>query len=364
MNMTETEPPKARGFQPPPMEDEEGAPETSPASPEEQEQYNAFVENMLKVIYGDKKRLNTILSALKASDDPVQDLAATVATLVKRVEDSAEGAKMQLAEGVAFHAGVEILEDLAELAEKAGIHAFTEEEMETAGYRAIDLYRAAKGNGDQDKAGAELAELMNKDPKMAEVVGRIAGAPPAGKGGDEPSINPETGAEEFWAEGSGDLGGSEPGVNAGVGGTGEGGSGLGSLLERALDYVNQNPVGVLSAAMPGSGVIGAVAGFAGKQNEKQGQEAMVAGNFNENGSLHGRGFAGEKVGISLSEAGPVNADTGVGGPNSGRGGEGGGRGDAEAPPPVDLSKNYHTTNPAARAAPARDRARGFRQVRV
>ena len=116
-------------------------------SPEEQAIYEQFVNNAFSAIY-DEKSLPSIIESLKGDGNPVEGLANTAVGVVARVQDSAEQAGQALPPEVVFQAGVEILEDLAELAEKAGVHDFTPEELEGATFQAMDRYRELKGGAD------------------------------------------------------------------------------------------------------------------------------------------------------------------------------------------------------------------------
>ena len=129
-------------------------------SPEEQKIYDAFVDNALSVIY-DEKSLPQIIESLKGDGNPVDGLANTAGTVVVRVQDSAEQAGQELPPDVVFHAGSEILQDLAQLAEKAGIHQFSPEEIEGAAFQAMDLYREAKGR-DGGAARPQIVEDFNQ----------------------------------------------------------------------------------------------------------------------------------------------------------------------------------------------------------
>ena len=129
-------------------------------SPEEQKIYDAFVDNALAVIY-DEKSLPQIIESLKGDGNPVDGLANTAVTVVVRVQDSAEQAGQELPPDVVFHAGSEILQDLAQLAEKAGIHQFSPEEIEGAAFQAMDLYREAKGR-DGGAARPQIVEDFNQ----------------------------------------------------------------------------------------------------------------------------------------------------------------------------------------------------------
>jgi hypothetical protein len=138
-------------------------------TPEEQAIYDQFVDNALSAIYDDKS-LPQIIESLKGDGNPVDGLANTAVTVVIRVQDSAEQAGQNMPPDVVFHAGSEILEDLAGLAEKAGIHQFTPEELEGAMFQAMDIYREMKGRD----GGAER-------PQIVEDFNQIAALDQAGK---------------------------------------------------------------------------------------------------------------------------------------------------------------------------------------
>ena len=137
-----------------------GGEEQPNVSPEEQKLYDQFVDNALSVIYDDKS-LPSIIESLKGDGNPVDGLANTAVGVVIRVQDSAEKAGQEIPPDVVFHAGTEILEDLAELAGKAGVHEFTPEEIEGAAFQAMDLYREMKGR-DGGEGRPQIMEDFNQ----------------------------------------------------------------------------------------------------------------------------------------------------------------------------------------------------------
>jgi hypothetical protein len=132
-----------------------------------QAQYEQFFDNALSVIYDDKS-LPQIIESLKGDGDPLDGLVNTAVAVVVWVRDSAEQAGQALPPDVVFQAGIEILEDLADLAGKAGVHEFTPEEVEGATFKAMaafDEFAAddtgtdavtppAEGRAEDDKADA------------------------------------------------------------------------------------------------------------------------------------------------------------------------------------------------------------------
>ena len=180
-----------------PEPEEEGAEQGEPApnvSPEEQAQYDRFVDNAFAVIY-DKKVLPGVLKGLEGDGNFVDGLAHTTVTIVSRVLDSAKQAGQKISGDVLMAAGQQILEDLAETAGKAGIHDFTQDEIDAAYLRAMDLARermTKSGDVDPKALQTEFAAVIAADrqgrleefiPGAAEFAGR--------KGEEEPEPEEE-----------------------------------------------------------------------------------------------------------------------------------------------------------------------------
>jgi hypothetical protein len=109
-------------------------------TPEEQAQYEEFVNNAFSIIY-DRAVFPTILQRLKATPDPVEGLAAVTVMVVSYLQTTARQQNAEVGPDILMHGGMAILEDLAETAAKAGVHDYTSEEIEAATYRAMDIYR-------------------------------------------------------------------------------------------------------------------------------------------------------------------------------------------------------------------------------
>lgn len=138
--------------------DEDG--ESGNVSPEEQAQYDTWVQNGMNVMY-DEKAMPQLLETIRGDGSPVEGLATALSTLVMRLEDSAEKSGQQISGDVKLHGAQELLEQMVELAEEAGIHEFTPEEMESAFYLALDTYRSTRQ--EQGKLPVEeLSQDMNE----------------------------------------------------------------------------------------------------------------------------------------------------------------------------------------------------------
>jgi len=140
-----------------------GGPEGQQASPEEQQQYDMFVNNAYQMVYDDKI-LPGILKSMQGNGDPKEGLANTTAMVVMQVEESAKQNGKEIGPDVLFHGGTEIMESLAETAEAAGMHDYSEEEMEGALYRALDIYREMKGGEiNQEAIQQDFSALVQAD---------------------------------------------------------------------------------------------------------------------------------------------------------------------------------------------------------
>ncbi|PGH55880.1 hypothetical protein CRT60_21755 [Azospirillum palustre] len=153
-------------------------------SPEEQAEYDRFIDQAFRLVY-DEKSFPAILKRLTATPDPVEGLAAVVVMVVSRLKDSAQQQGVEVSPGVLFHGGSELLEDIADTAAKAGIHQYTDQEMEKALYRALDLYRAMdqRAGGDRQAFQQDWDALVQADRqgRLGDLVPQLAGA--SGQGG-------------------------------------------------------------------------------------------------------------------------------------------------------------------------------------
>ena len=146
------------GSTPPPSGDSQGV------SKEEQKQYDEFVTNGMKVLH-DESGLDAVTQSLSGDGNPIEGLANTVVSIVIRLQDSAKQAGHEISGDVVMQGGAEIMEQAVELSEEAGIHKFSEEDMESAMYMAMDLYRSSRGeqDGQQNNFTADLQELQGME---------------------------------------------------------------------------------------------------------------------------------------------------------------------------------------------------------
>jgi hypothetical protein len=150
-----------------------GAPPTPPNEPDEQEvsgnvtpeeqaQYDRFIDAVYKLIYG-KGRWEAVLKRIESAPDKVEALAFACSAAVLRVVQAARQAGEEIAPDVIMHGGEELIEVVAEDVPKFGGPSYAAEEIESAFYRAIDMYREAA-----EQSGLVSLEAVNGDMQMLE----------------------------------------------------------------------------------------------------------------------------------------------------------------------------------------------------
>ena len=159
-------------------------PNSQTVTPEEQAEYDQFVNNALEVIYpqGERGQMSKAVQAhlqgqfepevqqmLQKVDPPVNpqspidNIAATGVLIVTFLEGSASQSGKQMDNGIVYHAGSEIIQVLANDGEEAGFFNVDEKDIEHAFYRAIDMYRFLSPNADQAQLSGEFEQIAQAD---------------------------------------------------------------------------------------------------------------------------------------------------------------------------------------------------------
>lgn len=175
MSDTEPMPPAANGSAP----DAEG----EPVSPEEQAAYDAFVKQAMAIMYPPEEPGTArpqIIENLKGvfdgqimqmfaaaeppiAENPQEALSVTTVTLVMMTEALMAQEGQEVPDSVVYHGGTEVLELLVELGEAAGLYDYTQDDMDNAALRAMDLYRLASPRTDEGALKAEFEEIVAAD---------------------------------------------------------------------------------------------------------------------------------------------------------------------------------------------------------
>lgn len=167
--------------------------DSNAATPEEQQQYDQIVAKAYDLIY-DNKTMPAIVETLKGEGDPIEGLARTTSSVMLRVIQSGMQANVPINGEVAFHAGTEVFEDLADLSREAGVKDYTQDQdgMEKAYFLALDYSRQAfqdAGILDPAAADADLQALqkMDQNGQLEQMMMGLAerdagGGPPQSRG--------------------------------------------------------------------------------------------------------------------------------------------------------------------------------------
>jgi hypothetical protein len=185
-------------------------------SPEEQAAYDEFVSNGMHLIYrgeGDQVEVNpAVLDQLRGKWDdvkpslgqipddekpldpasPIDNLAVTTVALVLALEASAAQStdgKGRVDPAVVFHGGAELMEQLADIADAAKIHDFTEDEMTGAANRAALLYGVSSKTMNKQEALSEFDHFLKT---QGDQLGQSLAA--AGQQGAAEEEQPQQGA--------------------------------------------------------------------------------------------------------------------------------------------------------------------------
>lgn len=182
------------------------------ASPEEQAAYEQFVKNGLELIYpaGEEAAVAPqIIADLKGefspdvaamfekaepalAPGPIDNLAVTTVTVILMLEGSAAEAGKPINHEIEYAAGSEIMGELATVAQAAGIHDYSDKEMEGAWYRGVDLWRVSSPAADQEALSQEFGQVVQADRegRLGEVLPKEA-IDHAASGEDEPPQDEE-----------------------------------------------------------------------------------------------------------------------------------------------------------------------------
>lgn len=217
--------PPPQGAAPPPPSAPVAAatPQQAPPQGQGDEQGSKrFLANVLNVIYNDKTT-PAIIERLKNSEDPASDLAQIAVNAIVRVEDSAEQNGIPTDKNVIVQSGAEIVGDIAELSSQFGGHKFSDEEIQKAFLRGVDLYRtvrqsqgkidpkAAQADLQQLNAAGESGQLEQQYPGMGDLIKKMSTgqkSPDATQSGDD------GGEDTMASDGGNDTEAGSEGENA------------------------------------------------------------------------------------------------------------------------------------------------------
>jgi hypothetical protein len=151
----------------------------SNVAPEEQAEYDQFVKNGMAMLYHQGEVSPAIIESLSAKGEgsegegegkgpsgPVIALANTTVEIVSHLDESSRQAGKPVSNDVLLHGGIEIMEQLIDIAETANVHDYSEEEQQGAIAIAMDMYRPKLiegGRTSEDALKGEFGEVVQAD---------------------------------------------------------------------------------------------------------------------------------------------------------------------------------------------------------
>jgi hypothetical protein len=112
-------------------------PKRPAADPAKQAEYDRFVENGMRMVYGNKQGIKALLKSLDGNGQPVTGLANTVTLLAQRLAASAQKAGKPLSAEVVLHGSGELLEQLADFSKESGGYTYQDEELAQIGQHMV-----------------------------------------------------------------------------------------------------------------------------------------------------------------------------------------------------------------------------------
>jgi hypothetical protein len=154
------------------------------ATEEEQLQYDMIVSRAIKMIHG--KGQDNILKTLGSSETPSQGIGQVTAQLITALSQSAKEGGMKISDDVLQNAGMEIIEELSELAENKGVYQYDspeEEKQELADsalwamrhYEQQRLQSGEVGPEEQDRMKADIQKEMASEQGESAPEGIVSG---------------------------------------------------------------------------------------------------------------------------------------------------------------------------------------------
>lgn len=124
-----------------------------PATEEEQAMYELVVARAMKFAYGAGK--DQVLKTLSSGENPADGIGRAASTIVRAIKQSADQAGKPISDDILFHAGIEIVEDLAEFGSKSGIFQYRDEAEEQE-QTELALFYAMKYYGEEALASGDI----------------------------------------------------------------------------------------------------------------------------------------------------------------------------------------------------------------
>ncbi len=109
--------------------------------------YEKFVSNGLNLIHNEGGM--QALLGLIDSGNPVEGISNALLSVLTRLTETSKAKGIQISDKVIQQGGAELLGEMAELAEEAGIHEFKEDELKAGYALGMQMFKLQAQNGGQ-----------------------------------------------------------------------------------------------------------------------------------------------------------------------------------------------------------------------
>lgn len=136
-------------------------PKPGAAKEEGQAFYERFVENGVSLIHSEGG-MQAMLD-LVGSGNPVEGLANALVSVLTRLVDTAKANGIEIGESVIRQGGTELFAEMADLAEEAGVHEFSKDELEASLAFGMEMFRTMSQEAPAGQPGQPAEQAVPDD---------------------------------------------------------------------------------------------------------------------------------------------------------------------------------------------------------
>ncbi len=142
--------------------------------PKAQEQYDVFMANGINILH-DEKVSDQIIDQVVKSPDPIEAIARATVDLIMRLEQSATAEGIQIDNNVKTQAANQLMGEIMNLAEIAGMEPLSEEERYKAFSTAVSIYldESVKNGTITPEQLARMGQEASQTPEGQKIAGHM-----------------------------------------------------------------------------------------------------------------------------------------------------------------------------------------------
>ncbi|MDI6789393.1 MAG: hypothetical protein QME44_01700 [Thermodesulfobacteriota bacterium] len=142
--------------------------------PKTQEQYDVVMANGMNILH-DEKVSDQIINQIMESPEPIEAIARATVDLIMRLEQSASAEGIQVADNVKMNAANQLMGEIMNLAEIAGMEPLSEEERYKAFSTAVSIYldESVKNGTITPEQLAQMGQEASQTPEGQQIAGHM-----------------------------------------------------------------------------------------------------------------------------------------------------------------------------------------------